>query len=351
MFKSCRQPLTGFFLLRAAFFTFIVGGALPAHSQDFPAPQILRTLVHHQITSFQQDLALSAPVLSGNGNRIAFTDGPGTGSADKPNRIYAINADGTDQKEIDSYTSRCFCGSYVDISDDGSKVVSTDSVQLRIANADGSGAKSLVVLDSNEINDMKISGDGTKVFFRIYRNNGYLGPNGTDARTDIENGIWVVNADGTGLRQLVGRVQLAAVQGVQPGDLGFWATIHPFTSLDVSTDGSRIVFGTFNRAESGGYGQSVYGVNLDGTGLRQLLDRQGWVWNVALSADGSKVGYNASPVGVDSSLNEVGIMNFDGSERKPLFTKTDTSALQVSADGSKLFVGGSSYLLIRRPET
>src|SRR5205823_142880 len=99
------------------------------------------------------------PVLSGSGNRAAFAMAPGTEDPARPNRIFVVNADGSGLHEVDSYTSFVFFGSLVDISADGSKVVSTEGVQIRIADAAGSTGRPLIALDSGEIRWVRISGD------------------------------------------------------------------------------------------------------------------------------------------------------------------------------------------------
>src|SRR5262249_23966040 len=106
-------------------------------------PSAVRTLVYNEITALPRlftnmNVGLG-PELSASGNRAVFADAPGP-EAVRTNDIYVINADGTSQTQtlVDSYPQDCFCSAQVDISSDGSKVISTDSVQLRSANADGS---------------------------------------------------------------------------------------------------------------------------------------------------------------------------------------------------------------------
>ncbi len=144
---------------------------------------------------------------------------------------------------MDTYEQRCGCGASLDISADGSRVISSESVQLRIANGDGSGSLLLVALQSNEINAIAISGDGSKVFFRVYRNTFILG---SDPPVPVERGVWVINADGSGLRQLVSPAQMEAL-GIPPTD--FFGSAGEV--LASSTDGASIVFGAFNDPQSG----------------------------------------------------------------------------------------------------
>ena len=177
--------------------------AVPPAAPTVPLSEI-RTLAYHQLTQWTtgaNQRGEEAPILSDDGQRIAFARAPGTADPANPNRIFVINADGSGEREVDAYTSLCCCGSMIDLSADGSRIVSSDSVQLRIAEASGGGGRELLALDSNEINAVRISGDGSTVVFRIYRDTTIRN---TSPSQPIERGIYVINADGSGLRQLVG---------------------------------------------------------------------------------------------------------------------------------------------------
>jgi hypothetical protein len=124
--------------------------------------------VYHQITNLPEGTgSLGYPVFSGDGTTAVFSEAPGTGEPSTPNRILTIAADGSGMTEVDSYVPLCFCGAIVDISNDGSTVVSTDTMQVRIA--DGGGSRTLIALATNEITSMVISGDGQTVFFIVRR--------------------------------------------------------------------------------------------------------------------------------------------------------------------------------------
>ncbi len=101
--------------------------------------------------------------------------------------------------------------------------------------ANGTGIKKLITKSW----DPSWSPDGSRLAFASYRS------------ADGANAIWVMNADGSGLRQLTHPVQDQYVDG-QPT----W-----------SPDGSQIAFSRDN-----GYGKqsNIWIVNADGTGLRQL---------------------------------------------------------------------------------
>jgi hypothetical protein len=306
--------------------------------------QIVRTLVYHQISSFTTTTLINTggqpgPILSGNGQRIAFTNSMSGDFIN--NHISAINPDGSGQTEVDSYPPLCGCYSMIDISADGSKVISSDAVQLRIANGDGSRALPLIALNSNEINAIAISGDGGKVFFRVYRDTSIRG---SDPAIPIERGVWVINADGSGRQQIVSPAQMEAL-GLPP--TGFFGSAGPV--LASSTDGSQIVFGAFNDPQAGGFGNGLFGVHLDGTGLHDFLGRVGFLLHGGISSDGRKVFYNLTPVA--AGHGEIGVINFDGTGRLPLadnstlpFPASD-DRVQLSADGSRLLLGSTGVLL------
>lgn len=312
----------------------------------------IRLLAYHQISAWTVGPDVSSggppdvlPVLSDDGQRIVFTRAPGTMDPATPNRIFVVNADGSGEVEVDAYPSLCGCSSVVDISADGSRVVSTDAVQIRVANASGGGGRELLALDSNDINALRITADGSKVVFRIGRNTTIRN---TSPSQPIERGLWIINADGSGLRQVVGPAQMVGL-GLPPTD--FFGSLG--WSLGVSADGSHIVFGNYNDPREAGIGQSVFGVNLDGSGLRNLLGRVDWVRGAAISQDGATVAYVTESAGVQ----EAGVLAFDGSNRRMLTDSTslhpgtgnavaDTPGdrIELSADGTRLLLGSSGLL-------
>lgn len=322
----------------------MTAGMVGTQAQGSPANQVLRTLVYHEITAVTTDI-IPNPILSASGNRAVFTV-PGT-----PNQIFVVNADGSGLRPVDAYPALCGCNSMLDISADGSKVISSEAVQLRLANADGSGARPLVVLDSNEIRYIRISGDGSKVFFQTRRD---ASLRGISPPVRVQRGLWVINADGSGLRQVVGPDQVGRLLGI-PAD-----NVFPFDtngwSLDVSSDGSRIVFGAHAHAPQAPeqpFGDRIFAVNLDGSGLHPILESTNFVSHAGISADGTKVLYDIIPPPCCSTPNEAGVVNFDGTGRRPLAKPSrslpngfpgSAERLQLSADGSKLLLGSTGVL-------
>jgi hypothetical protein len=317
----------------------MIGSAHRAQGQGSSTPKVVRTLVYHEITTLTDGISPN-PILSASGNRAVFTVSPGSGDPARPNRIFVVNADGTGLREVDSYTTKCFCGSMVDISADGSKVISSEGVQLRIANADGSSGRTL--FDGGEIRYIRTSGDGSKVFFQERRDT-----------AAAQRGVWVINADGSGLRQVVGPDQVGKLLGI-PADNVFTFDVNGW-ALDVSRDGSRIVFGTHAHAPQAPeqpFGDRIFGVNLDGSGLHPILEAMNFVSHAGISADGTKVLYDIIPAPAPST-NEGGVVDFDGTGRKALAAPSrrlpqgfpgSAERLQLSADGSKLLLGTTGVL-------
>jgi hypothetical protein len=332
----------------------VLGGALATTlgsvcGRANAASTVTRTLSYHQITLLTAPVIrndIGYPVLSDSGNRAVFAT---PGDAGKPSPIFVINADGTGVQRVDPGYSTSY---QLDISADGSKAVSTNGRQVNIANADGSGARSLIVLDDGDINALRISGDGTKVFFRMARGAGIPG---SSPPQRLERGVWVINADGSGLRQIVGPTQMAPVLGVAAADVSQFASNGP--GLDVSMDGSHIVFGMLVKPESAGFGQGLFGVDLSGGTPRDFLGRVGFVTGpLSLTSDGSKLGYHVS---FTDSTEEVGVLDFDrpglanrhkladNDALNPLRYRLPASddPLQLSGDGTKLLLGSSGLLL------
>src|SRR5205807_747461 len=119
-------------------------------------------------------------------------------------------------------------------------------------------------------------------------------------------------------------------------------------TLGISSDGSRIVFGT-----AGPGGERLFGINSDGTGLHVVLGPYNFVSHAGISGDGKKVLYDVIPFPCCSTPNEAGVVNFDGtgklalasgSTRYPIGYPGSDDTMQISADGSKLLLGSTSFL-------
>lgn len=315
------------------------------------ASTIVRTLVYHQITSTAATIThggsggQASPILSGDGQRIAYSVPPGGG--DPATHIFRINFDGSGQVEVDSYTPLC-CTTLLDISTNGGKVVSANAQELRIANGDGSGALPLIALDAGDLSAIAISGDGGKVFFIVARDRCIRD---SMPCIPVPRGVWMIDANGSGLQQIVGAAQMEAL-GI-PAPAAFGVSV-----LSVSADGSQIVFGAFSEPvpNSGGFGQGLFGVDVDGSDLHDYLGRVGFVIHGGVSGDGAKVFYEiATPV--QPIHNEIGVLDFGGGSHLLLADERDLCCgttffpgsddrAQLNGDGSRLLLGGGNRAVL-----
>ena len=291
-------------------------------------------LVYHQITDLGDDfIGVANPEISADGSTIVFADTFGSSDAEKPNRIFVVDADGSNLTEVDSYRPNCGCGALLAISADGDVVLSSDSMQLRIA--DAGGAREILNLGGNEIGSVRLSADGETAFFLVRRDSGTV-----DGTTLVPRGVWAIDADGENLRQIVAADDIADMFNLTIEATGccFYADGMPF---DVSASGDEIVFGAY-----AGDGEHVFGVTGDGGNLHDLAGPFGWVKNVAVSGDGSTVAYDIIPP--DNGNNEVGLVDFGGGDAETLATTTGSSfddILHLSEDGSSLLLTPTSYLI------
>ena len=196
--------------------------------------------------------------------------------------------------EVDSYPSLCFCGSLVDISNDGGTVVSTEGVQVRIA--DGGGARELLRLASGEITSLVITGNGQTVYFLVRRDTAT-----SDGATPLPRGIWAIDADGANLRQVIDAGDVAGALSLPIEETGccFHGDGHP---LDASDDGGRIVFAAF-----AGRAEHVFSADGSGGNLVQLRGDLQYAMRVAISGDGALAAYDGTPAG--ATLNEVAVIS------------------------------------------
>jgi TolB protein len=221
-----------------------------------------------------------APVIG----KIAFSSYENF-SGENPNNdleIFIINRDGNGLKQLTNFRDAC-CDYFVgtSISNDGRKVVfespQYDDHTVYIANSDGSALQRLV----NGFSPL-ISGDGSRVVFKSFAN--LIGQN-----PDGSQELFIINVDGTGLRQLTNSTS---------GDL---------FSPSISFDGSKVAFASSADLlrENPDGNLEIFVVNSDGTGLRQITNStSGYNLNPAISADGSKVAFASTPDSSDSGSSQ-----------------------------------------------
>ncbi len=170
---------------------------------------------------------------------------------------------------------------FVSVSDDGqwlafvscSDLVGSNhdgSLELYVMRQDGIGLVQLTndpAFDAGTVYEAMIAGSGNRVAFVADTD-----PLGTNLGRQVQ--IFVVNRDGTGLRQLT--------SGSAPSGV-----------ISISDDGNRIVFLSSGdlTGENPSRQTQVFGIDADGTGLRQITDLQVHASYATLSGDGTSVAF------------------------------------------------------------
>lgn len=136
--------------------------------------------------------------------------------------------------------------------------------------------------------------------------------------------LFVMNADGTGLRQLT-----VGAQAFGP---------------EVSTDGRKILYTSQRTHAPGEPGADIFIMNADGTGEVQLTSQTGRNGSPSFSPDGSKIVFTSTrPVdGNNSTLPKVFVMNADGTNvvHVPIAFGDifDPGQTSFSRDGTKILL-------------
>jgi dipeptidyl aminopeptidase/acylaminoacyl peptidase len=192
--------------------------------------------------------------------------------------IYSINADGTGLQRLTRTPNPAF-ESQPTYSPDGSRIAYVcGNFELCVMNADGSGAGRLTTSrwpDSwDYVSHPSWSPDGTKIAFAI--------------SGDGNSRIYVINADGSGLRELAG------TNGNDENPA--W-----------SPNGTTIAFDSYR----GGGNSSIYVMSADGMQPQRLTSGTTDDMDPAWSPEGSRIVYNSYD-GMDTHL---AIMNADGGQK------------------------------------
>jgi Tol biopolymer transport system component len=167
----------------------------------------------------------------------------------------------------------------------------------------GNGVKDMVVGDISITADPDWSPDGRKIAF-----------------VGSSDGIWVMNADGTQRQRLT-----------QSGEAGGYGP-------DWSPDGEKIVFSSY--ASNGTLGIQV--MNADGTGRETVADTPERVGNFHpdWSPDGERIVFmkqgSSSETVQEIPVNEIYVMDADGSDEERLIRGAGDDSPAFSPDGTKI---------------
>ena len=240
------------------------------------------------------------PAQSAQGGKIAFvSDRDGNGD------IYVMNADGSEQTRLTN--THPYINVEPDWSPDGSRIVFASGRDKRadiyVMNADGSEQTRLTdVLGYSGLDEFPSwSPDGRRIAFASY-------PVGADGIAAADGEIYVMNADGSG------RKQLTEKKGV-------------YKRISWSPDGRYIAFSAF-RLDNGAY-QTIYVMNVDGTRERYLTNQgdeyvMDPAWWPAWSPDGLRIAFEYGSdiyvINVDGSGQKTNLTNNEGSNSEPTWS-------------------------------
>jgi len=281
------------------------------HSQHIVLAVLAAAVTLTSVASAGPDVAkqsqTASPALSARLNpaaqavtsRIAFTSN--YYPLPRPDELYVVNADGS-EKRLLALSSGTY-GAGAAWSPDGKTIAFGGYRRVLFVNADGSGQRD-VTLEWGFSTFPYWSPDGRRIAFVRGRGN--------------NADIYVMNADGSGLRRLT--------RTVSPGWTGFplW-----------SPNGRRIAFMWDRSRKDEPLGLrkvwkvEVWVMNADGSGKRRLARGLPGAW----SPDGQKIAFTSEP----GRRSEIYLINADGSGQRRLThnTLTERSAAW-SPDGQKI---------------
>ena len=204
--------------------------------------------------------------------------------------------------------------SCLSMSDDGGKIVFSVRVngtwEIFVVNWDGTELKQLTN-DSRQNVWPSISGNGSKITFYSYMAKERVTKSGYVYAEELSDWrVFVVNSDGTGLKQI-------------SGDTGFGGS----SCSSITDDGSRIAFLE---------GKQVCIIKPDGTGLEKLTAPMVSVEASSISGDGSKIVFIGEMV---MNNLELFVVNSDGTNLTQITDGTGQGngcAPSISGDGKKI---------------
>lgn len=279
------------------------------------------TITYQQITSLEESHVGGQDwqhVISGNGNKIVWY------KQTNPKQVFTANADGSGLLSIADWGSDRL--SQVDINDDGTRVIYvggpfSGGSQINSVNADGSSEQMLIALDHLSVKTIRLTGNGSSVFFNVNSNSTISGGGGP-----IDRGVYSIPYGG-GVHSLVaGPSDVATALGISASDVGVFSGGSNGPTIDVSEDGANVIFIAEN--------------DLDGThhvftkgssGVHHIFGPVLWVPGVGISSDGQKIAFTTNP-----SNREGYVANFDGSGLTMIASTDDIAFTDGNSRGDRI---------------
>jgi Tol biopolymer transport system component len=238
----------------------------------------------------------AAPGWSPDGRTLAFE-----GVRDGTTGVYSVNADGSGQRRLARK------GGAPAWSPDGQKIAFFSGSKIYLMNADGSEHQALTKQIVGRNRSLAWSPDGRKLAFLRGR-----------GCNDFTFSLYVVRSDGSGLRDLTSKLGALNCGGGSPASDPAW-----------SPDGRKLAFVRLNA----GFGEPIYVVKADGSGLRRLTRSSALDADPTWSPDGRKLAF----VSARDGNSEVYVMNADGSGQRSLTRNPAFDANPAwSPDGRKI---------------
>ena len=251
---------------------------------------------------------------SADGTRVLSLDATGHGTFS----FMTIRPDGTDRVVIDNLIETLNLAPGASSADgkwiafNGWDETDPSNTGLYVASPDLSDLRLVLPLpeDLLAVEPFGVTPDGSKIVF--------FGETGPDGGTTHAGNNYIVNSDGSGLRQL-------NPPGTKTGYIGM-----PIISL--SPDGSQAAFGVDD---------AVWVVELDGGEARRITDQTGFVWAVSWSPTGEWITYTRFRGGT----SVISLVSPDGTDDREISEPDETdeaNAAVWSPDGKYLLVARDS---------
>ena len=321
----------------------IVAGAALLATPAFGIGDRLLSLIQSKPTP----LDVQAPAWSRDGRTIVFVswrDGNG--------EVYAMDADGSSPRNLTRNPAKDVRPAW---SPEGRRIAFVSrrdgNSEVYVMKADGSGKRNLT-RDPASDDYPTWSPDGRRIAFLRGRLHSNRVP-GLGVHRWYLYHLYVVNADGSGLRRLTlnptGTYQLVWSPDGRTIYFGRYlvrtdgsgARRLPYIPLTAvwSPDGRRIAFRgdlrnpLLRQIDPGYYNSEIYVMNADGSGLRRLTHNAAYDAEPAWSPDGRKIAFRSTRNG----NREIYVMNADGSGKRNLTRHpAQDSSPSWSPDGRRI---------------